>query len=325
MNIASLTGAPKQRFGAPVRARPESKGPMANRLRNHSAGISPREQWTFLALPLGLFTVFFLVPALLNLGLAFTNWSIYSPTITFNGFDNFETLIANGTLWRALRVTLVYALCVVLFTNLLGLAAALALEKSVPSNTPLRALIFVPVLLSPLAAGYVFQGILSSNGVLNQILSALTGTEWKTPWLGSTTWAIVVIAAIQAWKTFGMCALFYIAGLSTVPEEMKDAARIDGANAWQTFWSVRWPLIAPAATINVSLTLIAGLGTADYVLATTAGGPAGSTQVLNMLVFLQFGNGAFGQAASMTLVLFLIVLIIAVPLIIWMRRRELQG
>lgn len=269
--------------------------------------------------------LFFLVPAVMNLGLAFTNWSIYSPIASFNGLDNFETLIDNGTLWRALRVTLVYAFCVVLFTNLLGLAAALALEKSVPSNTPLRALIFVPVLLSPLAAGYVFQGILSSNGVLNEILTALTGTEWKTAWLGSTTWAIVIIAAIQAWKTFGMCALFYIAGLSTVPEELKDAARVDGANPWQTFWRVRWPLIAPATTINVSLTLIAGLSTADYVLATTAGGPAGSTQVLNMLVFLQFGNGAFGQAAAMTLVLFLIVLVIAVPLIVWMRRRELQG
>lgn len=317
VTITYSTGAPERVSEASASNRPAR--------RRGLSGISQREQWLFLAVPVGLFVVFFLIPALMNLGLAFTNWSVYSPTITFDGFANFERLIADGILWRALRVTLVYAVCVVVFTNLLGLVAALALEKSVPSNTPLRALIFVPVLLSPLAAGYVFQGFLSSDGVLNQLLGAVTGTEWTTPWLGSTTWAIVIIAAIQAWKTFGMCALFYIAGLSTVPEELKDAARIDGANFWQTFWRVRWPLMAPAATINVSLTLIAGLGTADYVLATTAGGPAGSTQVLNMLVFLQFGNGAFGQASSMTLVLFVIVLVIAVPLIIGMRRREMEG
>ncbi|WP_308798203.1 carbohydrate ABC transporter permease [Agromyces silvae] len=288
-------------------------------------GLSRGEQALMLALPLAFFGVFFLVPNVLNLGLAFTDWSSYRDEIQFTGLENFQYLMSTDTLGHGLRVTLTYTVLVVLFQNLLGLGFALALEQSTRANRAIRALIFIPVLISPLAAGYIFRGLLAYDGVYNQILSALTGQEVRIEWLGSVEWTLVIVAAIHAWKFFGLTTLFYIAGLSTVPGELTEAARLDGAGYWQTFFRIKWRMISAAVTINVALAFIGTLNSFEVILATTGGGPARATEVLNIYVFQEFGNGVFGRATAMTLVLFLTVLVLAVPLISFLRRREVQA
>jgi len=287
--------------------------------------MSLKTQLAFLAIPLVLFLLFFGLPNVLNFVLAFTNWSAYSSEISFTGTANFEALLASGTLWTSLRITLVYTLLVVLFQNILGLGFALALEKSTRSNSILRLIIFIPVLLSPLAVGYLFRGLLAPDGVYNQLISLVTRSDVTIEWLGNIHWTIVVVAAIHAWKWFGLTSLFYIAGLSTVPTDIVEAARIDGAGYWQTFFRIKWPMIAPATTINVALAFIGTLNSFDVILATTQGGPARSTEVLNMYVFQQFGTGNFGRSTAMSLVLFIVVLVLAFPLIAGLRKREVAA
>ncbi|WP_454051772.1 carbohydrate ABC transporter permease [Cellulomonas sp. Marseille-Q8402] len=270
----------------------------------------------------GAMLVFFLVPTLLNFVYAFTDWSAFRQGFGFVGTENFTRLFADGSLLSALRVTLIWAVLVALLQNGFGFLLALLLERDSRVNRAARIAFFVPVLLSPLAVGYVFQALLRPDGALNGVLSALTGSDVAIPWLGSTTWTIVVVSLVQAWKWMGLSMLIFMAGLKTMPTDVLEAARIDGASWWRTLWSVRFPLLAPAVTFNVATALLGSMNGFDTVQALTLGGPARSTEVLNIFIFRTFGQGLYAQATTMSLVLFLTVVIIALPVIMFLRRRE---
>ena len=124
---------------------------------------------------------------------------------------------------------------VAIFQNVFGLGLALLLERDTPLNRALRVAFFIPVIMSALAVGYIFQALLKPDGALNGILGSLTGTTSTIAWLGSTTWTIVVVALIHAWKWMGLSMLIYLAGLKTISEDVLEAARIDGAGWWTTF------------------------------------------------------------------------------------------
>jgi raffinose/stachyose/melibiose transport system permease protein len=248
--------------------------------------------------------VFFFLPTVYNFVYAFTDWSGFKSAINPVGLDNFAELGSNGTLFRSLRVTVVYAVLVAVFQNLFGFALAVLLERDTRLNRLARIFFLIPVLMSALAVGYIFQALL------------------KPSWLGDTTWTIVVVALIHAWKWMGLSMLIYLAGLKTIPEDIMEAARIDGASRWRTFWSVKSPLLAPAVTFNVATALLGSMNGFDIVQATTGGGPARTTEILNIFIYRTFGQGLFAQATTMSLVLFLLVALMAFPVIYLLRRRE---
>lgn len=276
----------------------------------------------FLLPAFAVLLVFYIVPTVYNLFYPFTNWSAFHDSISFTGWGNFASIIQDGTLVRDIRITMVYAILVGIFQNLFGLLLALLLEADRRLNRVLRTVFFLPVLLSALATGYIFQALLKPAGALNEILGLLTHSVVTIPWLSSTTWTIVVVALIQSWKWMGLSMLIYLAGLKSINPDLLDAARIDGASAWKLFRSIKLPLLAPAVTFNVATALIGTMNGFDVVQATTAGGPAQSTEVLNIFIFRTFGSGLYAQATAMSLVLFLILIVIAVPLIVYLRSRE---
>jgi len=276
----------------------------------------------FLAPAMAVLVVFFFLPTLFNFFYAFTDWSSFKSAINFAGADNFVQLLGNGSLIADLRITLVYAALVAVFQNLFGLILALVLERDTRVNRFARAAFFVPVVMSALAVGYIFQALLKPAGVLNGALGFITGQNVDIPWLGNTTWTIVVVALIHAWKWMGLSMLIYLAGLKTINEDLLEAARIDGAGWWQTFLSIRWPLLAPAITFNVATALLGSMNGFDVVQATTQGGPGGTTELLNIFIFRTFGQGLFAQATTMSLMLFLMVAVLAFPVIRILRKRE---
>jgi ABC-type sugar transport system permease subunit len=296
---------------------------------SHDRAATPRRRarrqdhpaW-FLIPALVVLVVFFFVPTLFNFIYAFTNWSSFHSDIGFVGLDNFAALFGNGSLLNDLRITLVYAVLVAVFQNLFGLILALVLERDTRINRFARVAFFVPVVMSALAVGYIFQALLKPEGGLNQILSFVSGQHVTIAWLGSTSWTIVVVALIHAWKWMGLSMLIYLAGLKTINEDILEAARLDGASWWTTFRSVRFPLLAPAVTFNVATALLGSMNGFDIVQATTAGGPGGTTELLNIFIFRTFGQGLFAQATTMSLSLFLMVTILAFPVIYVLRRRE---
>ncbi|MEV4413760.1 sugar ABC transporter permease [Catellatospora sp. NPDC049609] len=293
------------------------------------AGVKPRgsiagrthPMW-FLAPAFAILLVFFFLPTVFNFVYAFTDWSSFKSAINPVGFDNFTDLAANGTLFRALRITVVYAVLVAVFQNLFGFLLAVLLERDTRTNKILRVLFLVPVLMSALAVGYIFQALLKPEGSVNGLLGALLGRDVDIAWLGDPTWTIVVVAVIHAWKWMGLSMLIYLAGLKTIPEDLTEAGSIDGAPRWTMFWRIRFPLLAPAVTFNVATALLGSMNGFDIVQATTGGGPARTTEILNIFIYRTFGQGLFAQATTMSLVLFLIVAFMAFPVIRILRKRE---
>jgi len=266
--------------------------------------------------------VFFFLPTLYNFFYAFTNWSSFHSSISFVGLSNFKALVHDGSLLKDLRITLIYAVLVAIFQNLFGLVLALVLERDTAINRFARVAFFVPVVMSALAVGYIFQALLKPQGGLNHLLSFVSGHDVHVAWLGNTTWTILVVAIIHAWKWMGLSMLIYLAGLKTISEDVLEAARIDGAGWWTTFREIRFPLLAPAITFNVATALLGSMNGFDIVQATTAGGPGGTTELLNIFIFRTFGQGLFAQATTMSLALFAMVAVLAFPVIGILRRRE---
>ncbi|MFF5289035.1 carbohydrate ABC transporter permease [Paractinoplanes globisporus] len=281
--------------------------------RRTARGTHP--MW-FLIPAYAVLLLFFFVPTVFNFVYAFTDWSSFKSAINPVGLDNFTQLATDGTLFRAIRVTVVYAVLVAVFQNVLGFGLAVLLERDTVVNRIARTFFLVPVLMSALAVGYIFQALLKPSGAVNQLF----GIDYA--WLADTRWTIVVVALIHAWKWMGLSMLIYLAGLKTVPEDLVEAARIDGASRARTFWRIRVPLLAPAVTFNVATALLGSMNGFDIVQATTGGGPARTTEILNIFIYRTFGQGLFAQATTMSLVLFLLVALMAFPVIYVLRKRE---
>ncbi|MEO7016422.1 MAG: sugar ABC transporter permease [Leifsonia sp.] len=266
--------------------------------------------------------LFYFVPTLFNFIYAFTDWSSFKSAINFVGFDNIASVISDPVLLKSVGITLLYGALVAIFQNGFGLALALLLERDTRVNRFARAMFFIPVVMSALAVGYIFQAFLRSDGALNAIIGAVIGHPVTIAWLGSLNWTIVVVALIHAWKWMGLSMLIFLAGLKTINPDLLEAARIDGATSWKLFFSIRFPVLAPAMTFNVATALLGSMNGFDIVQAATGGGPGQSTELLNLYIYRTFGQGLFAQATTMSLFLFLMVLILAFPLIAYLRKRE---
>jgi multiple sugar transport system permease protein/raffinose/stachyose/melibiose transport system permease protein len=304
---------------APPQAAPVRKNTAPRRRRNFGHRTHP---WWFMAPAFAILLVFFFLPTLFNFIYAFTDWSSFKAEINPVGFDNFTDLASSGTLLKALRITLIYAVLVAIFQNVFGFLLAVLLERDTAVNRAARVFFLIPVLMSALAVGYVFQALLKPEGSLNQLVGGALGHNFDYAWLGDPTWTIVTVAVIHSWKWMGLSMLIYLAGLKTIPEDIIEAARIDGASRWRMFWSIRFPLLAPAITFNVATALLGSMNGFDIVQATTGGGPARTTEILNIFIFRTFGQGLFAQATTMSLMLFLVVALMAFPIIAVLRKRE---
>ena len=253
---------------------------------------------------------------------AFTDWQGIG-TAHYVGLSNFRHIwdsdVQRGALWNSLKLAAGF----VVLVNGLGLALALGLNRTVKSRHLLRSLFFLPVVLSSLASAYIWQYIFDYRGALNLLLGALHLHSLERPWLGDPHWAFWAILVAMVWQFTGLAMVIYLAGLQGIPEELDEAASIDGARNWFRFRRVTLPLLAPAITTSTTLTLIFGLRAFDQILALTGGGPDYATETLATQVYTQtFANGLFGYGSALALVLSAIVLALAVAQIGALRLRE---
>ena len=243
---------------------------------------------------------------------AFTDWTGIGP-FNFVGFKNFTMIFQTPELIGGLVNTLLLAVGFLVLTNVFGLLFALALNRTLKTRYVLRTLIFMPVVLSPIAVSYVWKFIFAIDGPLNQFLGSVGLTSWQQDWLASPKLALLCILTVMVWQNIGFVMVTYLAGLATVPPELEEAAAIDGASTWRRFRNITLPMIQPSLAINTTLTLIQGLRVFDQVLALTGGGPAGATETLATQIYKQtFVYNAFGSGAAMALLLFVLILIFTV-------------
>lgn len=254
-----------------------------------------------------LFLAFTLYPLGSGLVLSLTNWNGYSPARDFVGSANYGRLITDEVFHTALVNTIIYGFASTLIQQVIGLALALALDRAIRGRNIARAIIYLPVLVSPIVMGTMYYLIFSYNfGALNDVVIAAGGE--RVAWLSESTVAILIIVLVNSAQFVGISMVIYLAGLQSIPTEYFEAARIDGASARQQFTNITVPLLQPAFATSIVLNLIGGLKLFDVIQVLTGGGPGYATESVSTLISTTyFDNQAAGYSAAMGLVLFLII------------------
>lgn len=262
-----------------------------------------------------LYTVLFIVPVLLNFGYSLTNWNaikLTGETAKFVGLKNFKTIFSDPELVMVIVRTIWYAFVTTICKNVLGFFLALALDKGLKSKQALRAIFFLPSMLSPLIIGLMFGSLLMTNGFFNQLLEAIGLGSLTRPWLTSPETALGSAMLVDIWKQVGFNMVIYLAGLQLIDSSFYEAAAIDGANAFQQLIYITVPRMIPSFIINLLLNMSAGLKTFDIIFVLTGGGPNGKTELINTMVFKQYGQKLYGMSAAYGVVVFLITAVFGI-------------
>jgi multiple sugar transport system permease protein len=267
-------------------------------------------------LGVGIFT---LIPVLTSFGLSFAQWNLLSPP-RWIGLSNYSALLAEPLFWKVLGNTFVYAFCVVLFEVPLALALAIALNHPGWMVKILRTVFFLPVVTSVIAIALVWNWIYDPQyGLLNAALHLL-GIK-PVAWLFSTQWALPALILMGIWKNVGYSMVIFLAGLQNIPDELYEAAALDGAGRWQQFLNVTLPMISPTLFFVMTMSTITAFQVFDSVYMMTQGGPENSTQVAVYWLYQNaFEFFQVGRASAMAYVLFAIIL--TLTLIQWSVRKK---
>lgn len=285
----------------------------------------------FLLPALVLFTMVVAYPISSGLYYAFTDWDGINPAIHFIGLANFIKLFQDQILWTVILNTLVFALATTLIQMTLGLVLALALHGSLRIFAALRVLFLMPIILGGLAIALAFRYIYNPTiGLLNGLFTALGLSNFTQDWLGNVHLVMGSVIAANIWQWTGFTMIIFLAGLQMVPMELHDAASLDGANGWQRFWHVTWPLLAPSTTINALLTIVGSLKVFDIILVLTGGGPGYSSESIVVYIFSRAFSSttsapdSYGYPAALSLVLSIAILLISFVALKVLRRREVE-
>ena len=266
-----------------------------------------------------LVSVLILGPIFVAFGFSLTDWNGFTMPPNWVGLENYGRIFTDERIVSAAILTALITVVGTIACNVIGLSVALLLNRPTRINSLGRTLVFYPFVVGPIIIGFLWSAILGSNGAINATLVAV-GLD-KLPFTSDPSWATASLIGVIVWSTFGINVVLYLAALQTIPEPLLEAAKIDGASPFQTFWNVSLPLLAPAVTVNVILVAIGFLRTYELVLSFTSGGPAGATEtVVFSILSTSFARAQLGFGAAQSFVL--LVMIIAVTLVITRLRRK---
>ena len=294
--------------------------PLRIRLARLDTGLS-----AVATLALALYLAFLIVPVLLSLKTSFTNQNILFPGSRFVGLANYRQMLHDTALRASIEFTLELAAAVTVVANAVGLCFALLLNRTSLSYRVLRTLAFLPQVVSGIIAGFVWSWMLSPDGLVNHLLAGIGLASQPVNWLGTPQLAQLSAGIVVAWVLSGFTTVVYLAALQNIPRELYDASSIDGASRRQQFRTVTLPMVAPATTISVVISLITVLKLYDIITALTGGGPAFSTQSVAMyIISVGFSNDAYGYASAIAMVLLALTAILALSVTTMLRRREVD-
>ncbi|MGR9244089.1 carbohydrate ABC transporter permease (plasmid) [Rhizobium leguminosarum] len=238
-----------------------------------------------------------------------TDMRLGRPVVRFVGFANYIALMKTSDFWNSVRVTVVYALSTVFIEALIGLAIAKLFATGVTLARWLRPFILLPLVLPPMSVALMWTTMMNpQSGILNYLFSIVGMGPFS--WISSPTTALISIILIDVWTYTPFFALIIFAGLQGITDDLREAARINGARSWATFINIELPLVAPYILIAAVFRLIESFNQFDIIFGTTQGGPGNSTSALSVQAYISaFQNLTFGRGAAMMVVNWLIVLI----------------
>jgi multiple sugar transport system permease protein len=286
------------------------RSPLVARRRRRQALVA----WGFCLPFVAVFAVFMLVPLVSSFAMSFTDFratDIRSPfAVEFVGLDQYAQLFTDATFLRSIGVTAFFVVVGIPVTMVTALALALALNAGRGRIVAFfRVGFYAPVVTSIVAVSVVWRYILQPDGLLN---TALAGIGIDGPnWLSDTTWALPSLVVMAVWRNVGTLMIIFLAGLQAVPEEVQEAAVMDGASPWRRLVSVTLPLLRPTLLLGSVLISVGFLQFFEEAFVMTRGGPLDSTLSVAYYTYRQFGFGEYGLASAASYVLFLAIALLS--------------
>jgi raffinose/stachyose/melibiose transport system permease protein len=286
----------------------------------------------FLAPAVLIYTLFMVYPLFDSLRLSFFSLNEQNQEY-FVGIQNYIKLLTDSNyaprFWGALQNNLIFFAIHMVVQNSIALLLAALLASGIKGSSLYRTVLFMPTVLSVVIIGFIWQLILNPLwGVSESILQALSLGDLFKPWLGLPETALITVSLISVWQFVGIPMILFFAALISIPEELMEAARVDGASGWQTFWRIKFPLILPAVGIVAILTFVGNFNAFDliYTMKGANAGPDFATDIMGTFFYrtffgqqLQLGNPTMG--ATVAAMMFLIILTgVVIYIFLWQRR-----
>jgi len=271
------------------------------------------------------FTIILVIPFFMSLYYSFTEWNGVSTTVTWIGIENYKKIMFNDPdYYKSFLFTFRYAIVSVILTNLVGFLLALLLTQALKLRNILRTIFFMPNVIGGLLLGFIWSFIFVKGFAS---IGELTGLAFfNLPWLGDAPTAFWGLIIVTVWKGAGYVMVIYIAGLTNVPKDMIEAARIDGATRLQMLYKITLPLIMPSITVCLFLTLSWGFKVFDLIMSLTKGGPFNSTESVSLNIYQEaFRNNALGLGSAKAVIFFLIVAVITILQVTLTKKREVES
>jgi ABC-type sugar transport system permease subunit len=268
----------------------------------------------FIGPPYALYVLFLLVPLLLTVVISFTDWQGFTwSSITFTGLANYRDLAHDPVFGRALLHNLWFVVGSVLVKTCVALTLALVLHRRLPAGGFFQGVFLIPAVLSLVVVGLVFQFILDpNNGLINPLLKAIGLGHFAGAWFGDQHRALPLLVLLDVWVAFGLYLFIYLATLTGLSKEMSEAARVDGASAWQETRYITLPMLRDTTRMVVLLAAIDSLKVFATVYVATGGGPDHASEVLSTWAFFQaFTNNRVGYGNAILVVLLLVTFALA--------------
>jgi ABC-type sugar transport system permease subunit len=264
-----------------------------------------------------LYAILMLYPLVKVFILSFQEYSLLGPN-QWVGLSNYGRVISDPVFWQAAQNTLVYGVVGITLPVVFGLVIAALLNVDIPGSTSMRSIIFTPVIVPIVVAGILFVWIFDTNGILNSVLLSASVVDSKISWLSSPVLALPVVLIMVIWKRTGYYMVIVLAGLQAIPDEVYEAAKVQGKSRWQTFRHITVPMARSALVVVVVLGLINAVKAFAEVYVMTEGGPGHATEILGTYFYKQtFAFFNLGKGAAIGFIQFVIVLALTMTFFYW--------
>jgi raffinose/stachyose/melibiose transport system permease protein len=280
----------------------------------------------FLAPALTLYALFVVYPITQSVRYSVFNWNGLEALTNFVGLDNFQTAFSDPLFLEAMRHNAIVIALSLLIQIPFALAVAVMLNQNLRGRAMLRMFYFTPYILSEVVTGVVFRQILRPDGFADRMLAGSGGESLVQTWLGNPEIVLYTLFFVISWKYFGFHMILLLAGLQLIPQELDEAAAIDGAGFWQRFRYVTFPLVGPTMRVSVFLSIIGSLQLFDLVWVMTKGGPVNASSTMaTYLVDWGFRRSEFGYASAVSVIIFAVSLVVALLYNRFVLHRDLEG
>jgi len=266
----------------------------------------------FLSPPLLVFCIFVLLPLINSFYYSFTDWNGFDYNFNFIGFDNFTRIISDKLFQKAAFNTVIWLLSAIIIPNLLGLFLALLIDQRIRGTTFFKSIFYLPICLSAVVVGQIWIWIYQQEwGLLNTFINLFSNKDFEYAWLAKPETSLLSVIISWSWQQTSLSMIIYLAGLTAIPKNLLESAKIEGANLLQQIKFIVIPLLIPATIIVIALSMINSLKGFDILYIMTEGGPFHSSDTLAMHMYNEsFKKYRMGYGSAISVVLFIIAVTI---------------